>query len=235
MCMISGVIPRQTRAVPGRNNNEMQAWKRYRAAVADRKARERLEEAVSLGDAQTLAALLDAGTDANARTPNGMTLLMHAAYGGHTETARLLLEHGADVNAMMPTNGFTALMYTTQSRDGNPETARLLLARGADVDAADASGKTTLMMAATSDRLLEAVCTLLDSGAQVNRLDMDDMTALLRAIMLKAPGMVRLLVERGADVNLAGNNGRSALQIALNHPNGTDPDTVDVLRRAGAL
>ena len=51
------------------------------------------------GSADAVRALLAAGVDADSRTDEGFTALMHAASFGQTESVRVLLAAGADVNA----------------------------------------------------------------------------------------------------------------------------------------
>lgn len=50
------------------------------------------------GDAETLAAYIDAGVPVNLTNTNGDTLVMLAAYYGHEGTAVELIERGADVD-----------------------------------------------------------------------------------------------------------------------------------------
>jgi hypothetical protein len=50
------------------------------------------------GDTAGLVAYLDAGTPVNLANDRGDTLIMLAAYHGHTDTVKALLEHGADPN-----------------------------------------------------------------------------------------------------------------------------------------
>jgi ankyrin repeat protein len=61
---------------------------------------------------------------------DGITALIYAARGGHTEIARLLVENHADVNKQY--DGMTALMYAAQG--GHFEIARLLVENRADLN-----------------------------------------------------------------------------------------------------
>ena len=67
--------------------------------------------AACLGDAQAVAAWLDAGggVDAGCTERNGATLLTTAAAGGHEGMVRMLLRRGASVN-LQASDGLTALM-----------------------------------------------------------------------------------------------------------------------------
>jgi outer membrane protein OmpA-like peptidoglycan-associated protein len=101
-------------------------------------------DAVKNGDTAKVQSLLDRGVSPNLKTDAGQTILMLAAYQGHTDIAKLLIEKGADVNAK-DNNGKTALMYAAEK--GYVEMAKLLLEKGADINAVDNNGKTALQIA----------------------------------------------------------------------------------------
>lgn len=79
-----------------------------------------------------------------AKNENGMTALMLAALGGHTEVVDRLLAVGAAVNARDEHYG-TALMRAAYG--GHSVAAERLVAAGADVNAEDAYGQTALHIA----------------------------------------------------------------------------------------
>ncbi|GAA5018634.1 ankyrin repeat domain-containing protein [Kitasatospora paranensis] len=58
----------------------------------------RLFDAARAGDAQLLAAYLDAGAPANLSNDRGDTLLMLAAYHGHAAAVQALLARGAEAD-----------------------------------------------------------------------------------------------------------------------------------------
>ena len=90
-------------------------------------------EAASEGNIQAVKQHLAAGTDFELRcTACGLTVLGHAAWGGHKEIAELLIAEGADVNAKRNT-GVTPLHHAAWN--GHKEVAELLIANGADVNA----------------------------------------------------------------------------------------------------
>lgn len=60
------------------------------------------------GDLAQVMALLDEGSDVNARDRDGDTALMFASFNGHFLIVKALLGHGADVHARAR-NGWTAL------------------------------------------------------------------------------------------------------------------------------
>ena len=101
-------------------------------------------DAVKNGDTAKVQSLLDKGVSPNLKADDGKSVLMLAAYLGHTDIAKLLLDKGADVNAK-DKDGKTALMYAAEK--GNIEMAKLLLEKGADLNAVDNDGKTALQIA----------------------------------------------------------------------------------------
>jgi outer membrane protein OmpA-like peptidoglycan-associated protein len=101
-------------------------------------------DAVKKGDTAKVESLLDKGVSPDLKLEDGRSILMLAAYLGHSDIAGLLIDKGADVNAK-DKDGKTALMYTAET--GNIEMARLLLEKSADLNAVDNTGKTALQIA----------------------------------------------------------------------------------------
>jgi ankyrin repeat protein len=81
------------------------------------------------GDAASLAEYLDAGVPPNLTNDKGDTLLILAAYHGHSDAVRVLVEHGADVTRSND-RGQTALAAAV-FRQSAPTVTTLLVA-GAD-------------------------------------------------------------------------------------------------------
>ena len=96
-----------------------------------------IHDAVFTENIEAVKQHLIAGTDVNAKTESGLTLLMYAVSDGRKEIAELLIANGADVNAK-DENGRTPLHQA--SLGGHKEVAELLIGAGADVNAKIASG-----------------------------------------------------------------------------------------------
>jgi len=203
-------------------------------AGADVKARNRygatpLSEAVSSGSSAVVESLLKAGADPKTlTTDDGETVLMTAARAGNTDVVRLLLERGADVNGREKYKGQTALMWAAAER--HPAVVKLLLDRGADwkVRSFDRETKMPKLSAASAitpiprgglpalsfaarEGDIESARVMLDLGVDINYGDVDNTTPLTVAMMNKQYTFAKFLIDRGADVNIAGGYGRTAL------------------------
>ena len=145
-----------------------------------------------------VVALIDRGADVNWQEPDGSTALAWAAVRGNADVATALLRAGADpdlANAL----GIGPLALAIEN--GATEVARLLLDSDADPNVVRESGETPLMMAARTGHI-ELMRQLLERGADVNARERKfGQTALMWAA--GSPQAVRLLVENGADVDLA--------------------------------
>src|SRR4029077_14351742 len=85
------------------------------------------------GAADVIAALLEAGADANEQLPLGRTPLMIASRTGNVDAMKVLLDHGADPNAKEALRGTTPIMWAAD--EGHAAAIKLLIDRGADFKA----------------------------------------------------------------------------------------------------
>jgi ankyrin repeat protein len=108
--------------------------------------------------------LIENGADASARTRDGFTPVLFAAYQGAPDSARMLLESGANVNETT-LEGMSVLAVATARR--HETLALYLLEKGADPNVADRDGYTALHNAA-AENMLGTVKALLASGANPN-------------------------------------------------------------------
>jgi uncharacterized protein len=195
--------------------------------------------AAQVGDADSARALVGAGAKANDVVPKtGLTPLIIAAATGRTRVAALLLDNGADPDAV-DADGFTSLHYAAKNKDTVDMVGSLLrhrakpnlrLVQKKPTVAASGivlQGATALALAAEINNL-DAVKVLVDGGADPSIPTERNTTPLAlaagagtdiarprspeeRAMALRT---VRFLVERGADVNAAGEFGWTALHAA---------------------
>ena len=123
-----------------------------------------LHWAAERGDAEMVAALVQAGAAGDAVTRIGHYTPLHvASTGGHAKVIERLVEAGGDVSAATSNSGATPLHLAAAA--GSAAAVAALLDRGADADARESAwGQTPLMFAAARDRV-DAIRVLLDRGA----------------------------------------------------------------------
>lgn len=176
--------------------------------------------------------LIDAGADVRRANSYGVTALYIAARAGDEVATEMLLDAGADANVALPAVGETVLM--TASKAGNPEVVRALLTGGLEGVSLSELGE-----ARAAARIAEgagyAVPTnpaIATNYADVNaRERLYGRTALMIAAAAGNGDVVALLIEAGADVNLADLEGSTALSLARNSGN---LDVAAQLEEAGA-
>jgi ankyrin repeat protein len=114
-------------------------------------------------------------------------------------------------------------------RSSDVGAVKIALEQHADVNARSAEGDTPLMFAAVLSTA-ECLKVLLDGGADPNTRDKRDGTALMRAI----PNIekVRLLLDRGAEVDARSDLGVSALMVAASSPGASDIVKLLLTRKA---
>ena len=146
------------------------------------------------GNSVKIEEAINNGANVDARTDDGKTALIWAAWNGYSESAEILLRHGADVNAR-DNQGRTALIWAAWN--GHSKAAEVLLRYRANINVQDNSGRTALMNA-TQRGQTEAVKVLLEYGAYVDAKDYRGWTALQIAKDNHHTEIERLLRTHGA-------------------------------------
>jgi ankyrin repeat protein len=156
------------------------------------------------GDLATVERLIAEGAGVKAKDGRGRTALLAATHGNHVAVARALIAAGSDVNAK---DDIQDSPYLYAGAEGRTEILKMTLVAGADLKSTNRYGGTALIPAAHHghpDAVKVLLATAIDRD-HVNRLGW---TALLEAVILGDGGpthseIVRLLVEAGANVNIA--------------------------------
>jgi ankyrin repeat protein len=190
-----------------------------------------LLRAVYAGDASEARRLIAAGADARAANVFGATPLMLAAAAGDAELIGVLLEARVPVDSANA-EGQTPLMAV--ARTGNVEAAKLLLRRGANVNAHESWGGQTALMWAAAQSQPAMIKLLLSRGARVNErstvrdwprrvtaegrpkdMNRGGFTPLLFAAREGCIECLRVLLDGGAEIDLADPDGTTPLILAL--------------------
>lgn len=166
---------------------------------------------------------------------DGGSLLASAAADGNDELLRVFIARGAKVNADASAYGTTTALHAAV-KSGKVSSARLLLDNGANPNAIDEDGASPLYASVgfQGDEANEIALArlLLEHGAKINfrttqgLYDVSGQTTLAEAARLDQPNLLDVLLQNGADPNLANSEGETPLiQIAQNDKTNSDsPD-----------
>ncbi|GES60399.1 ankyrin repeat-containing domain protein [Aspergillus terreus] len=136
------------------------------------------------------------GIDLDRADPHGTTCLMWAASGDDTALVEWLLAHNVNVCATSEELR-TALYYAVGN--GNQQTIRALLAKGSPVNNVTSDGETLLQLSVGKG--VEQMSLLLDAKADIELENGNNLTALNTAVMAEKPDVVKLLIERKANIH----------------------------------
>ncbi len=190
-----------------------------------------LLKAANQGDKEAISKLLADGADIDATDERGRTSVMIAVHTNQLELFTFLVEQGANIN-IRDNQLDNPLLYA--GAEGKLDFLKAAIAAGADTTITNRYGGTALIPAADRGHVEIVRELLMNSDVDVNHVNNLGWTALLEAIILGNGGnnhqeIVNLLVEHGADVNLADRSGVTPLQHAKKHGY---QEMVDVLTSA---
>ncbi|WP_425860086.1 ankyrin repeat domain-containing protein [Arthrobacter sp. TWP1-1] len=171
--------------------------------------------AATNNDSASVVALLADGAQLEFKGADGRTALVAATKSNAVAAARTLMEAGANVNAQDDLQDSAFLYAGAEALD---EILLMTLAHGADVKSTNRYGGTALIPACEHGHV-STVKILLAAEVPVDHVNNLGWTGLLEAVILGTGGaahqeVVRLLIEAGANVNLADSNGVTALAHA---------------------
>jgi hypothetical protein len=155
------------------------------------------------GDLAAVERLVREGASVKAKDGRGRSALLAATHGNHAAVARALIAAGADVNAK---DDIEDSAYLYAGAEGRTEILKLTLPT-ANLKSVNRYGGTALIPAAHHGHP-DAVRVLLATAIDKDHVNKLGWTALLEAVILGDGGpvhteIVRLLVEAGANVNIA--------------------------------
>ncbi len=176
-----------------------------------------LHLALSCGNGGMIDALASQGAYLNtlAGPANQMSTPLHlAAKYSQPDAIRKLVKAGADIQQTIPPHNGTAIHSAIEA--SRPQNIDILITLGADINMPDDRGFTPLMTCVEKNNIAAAKALLAHY-----QLDIDARTAapprrsaIMQATELCHTEMVRLLIERGADVTLTDVFNNTAADIA---------------------
>nr|WP_264719434.1 ankyrin repeat domain-containing protein [Wolbachia endosymbiont (group B) of Eucosma cana] len=157
--------------------------------------------------------LIKKGGNVNTADQDGWTPLHFAAASGSIGVVEILIAHKASV-VVVDKEEYTPLHCA--AHNGHKEIVELLLDKGANIDAVDQNGYTPLHYAALNGHE-EIVELLLNKGANVNSVGCAGSTILHHAVSAEncKTEIVKKLIEKEADVDIADKYGRTPLCWAI--------------------
>ena len=188
----------------------------------------RLVAAARNRDVAQIRTLLNQRVDVNVRSHDGATALLWAVHWNDLDAADLLIRAGADTNI---SNEFRVTPLSLACTNRNAALVERLLKAGADPNTAIATGETPIITCAGTGSV-DAVRLLISGGANINAKEpSQNQTALMWAIAEHHPGVVRLLMEHGAELQARTKQGFTALHFAAREG---DLETARLLLAAGS-
>ena len=162
------------------------------------------------GNLNIINTFLNAGADPTTVTADGETCLHYAVWGGCSKEAfYTLIDHGADINATNKLNQ-TALSLACQSRN-SADVVNVLLTSEADPNIADIWDDTLLHTAVRHKMHKDTLQAIIDHGVDVNAVNSNGTTAVLRACHAGQSESVGLLLKAGADASIADVHGDTCI------------------------
>jgi len=175
------------------------------------------------GKTDVVNLLLDKGANLNLADVDGRTALDYAISSGEIELAKALFKRAASSKnnykseAEMLHAVTNAALMEAASR-GNLNEVKKQLAAGAEINTRSPAGLTPLMLALFyGSGHDEVINFLIESGADLNAVDVNGNTGLMIAIERNSNEGVVALINHKAAVYVKNNEGRTALHIAAKH------------------
>ncbi|KAF4626816.1 hypothetical protein G7Y89_g11339 [Cudoniella acicularis] len=172
-----------------------------------------LQCAAYYGMADSVAALIELGSDVHMVGGTHGSAIQAAAVSGSTECVTLLLDAGADINQHQDGNDYKNPLIGAILAEIT-DVANLLIDRGADVNLRDGGEIQYAIQAAAFIQDEDLTKRLIETGANVNNFGGKFHSALQAAAYHGNLELITMLLEAGADVNATGGLMGTALQAA---------------------
>lgn len=156
--------------------------------------------------------LLDKEANIDAVDGKNRTPLIWACINGHTDIAKLLIDKEAGIN-VSDNGGRTALIWA--SLNGHVDIVKLLLNKEVNIDATDDNGRTALISACFNGHI-DVINTPIDFASTneeeyLEFLYNENTTELTWVHINGHVDVVRILLDKGADIDAIDNDGRTAI------------------------
>lgn len=202
------------------NGDEAEARRHLDAEPDLRNQPDLMMNAAHHGRIEPVRLLLDLGADPNQLAHNGRGSMHEAAWAGHVEIVRLLLDHGGSCELRDGTHDSTPAGWANHA--GRFEVRDLILDHSRDVFDLARFGKTDRLRAILSEE---------PALASAQRPDGRTPLHVVEASESIDASVIDLLIEHGADINKAAEDGATPLAAA----SGRGDDIVaELLRERGA-
>ncbi len=157
-----------------------------------------LLEAAKSDDISAIESQLSIKGNVNVTRADGATALAWAVYHDNAAAVEMLIKAGANVN-LANQYGVTPLIMACDNQSA--ALVHALLSAGADPNLVKTTGVSPLMSCANTG-VVGAVTELLEHGANINASEKkEEQTALMWAVAERHTDVVKVLVDKGADVN----------------------------------
>ena len=188
---------------------------------------------------EKMTLLIERGANVNTRAQSRFSALMVAAqYQDSAPAINLLLDRGAEVGA--PAEGgapvFNANPFFLAAYAGNASVLKRLKDAGAKIDEPMqliGTSRTTPLLGAFKFGDAEVARVLFELGTPIEFADGNGITMLGRAALNNEVAMAKMLIDRGANVNVVDKLGMTPLLWAASMDFG-DPAMIELLVKSGA-
>ena len=197
--------------------------------LATRHSMTPLYAAVRANMREMIELLIENGADVNIATDTSWSPLIRACRDGNGEVVRLLLRNGGEVNVATDI-GWSPLMLACDT--GNREFAEAFLRSGAHVNTTMQDGWAALHLAARKGHTEIVGMLLGQQGIDINIANEELETPLHESAERGHEQVVRLLLEKGAEVNPRDEDGLTPLGLAKRRRRAS---IVELLRKHGGV